>query len=155
MNMKLTKKHLALGTIILVIIILFITFFPYRFSINHWYKIKSCEIGSDNRDEIINLQVDGDALNFNIKKIVNCVANRHNLKLDYIKTENQIDIMIIEKRSLLSGYPGLIAGCSCPYEIIGKIRNLDKGNYKIDIIYEDRIDKNPPVLMESKEIQIQ
>lgn len=103
------------------------------------YEMKTCEGRDEFKNNSINIEVLNNSIKFNQILNIYCNADKDNLKLEYKGEGNDLEINEIFDSTL-------IAKCVCPIEITGEIFNLEKGNYKITFVFDNKYTNQKEVL---------
>jgi hypothetical protein len=132
------KKLIFKGILVAVLISLFIFFIRFAFiglpkigSTDFSYKIESCgEIGEPKKSSVA-IKVLAHSIKFDQILSSYCNTNKNNLKLKYSRQGNDLRIDEIFQSAT-------VTRCVCPIKIKGVIANLDRGDYKIRFIFDNR-----------------
>jgi hypothetical protein len=100
------------------------------------YEVSDClEAG---RQDSMGLIVSDDSIRFNHVFTMNCVAATRpgTVKVLYSKKGRNLEVSVVLRSTML-------ADCSCPIEIDGKIANLGKGTYRLSFVYDAKVGDSP------------
>ncbi len=107
---------------------------------NFEYKINYCKNNAFDLEEMIktqginNISVQQDYVNFSAMLIPYCNANQNNFRLDYKRSENDLQVIAIFNDITATK-------CVCPVEISGIIYDLEKGRYTLSLIFWNKYTK--------------
>ena len=95
------------------------------------YEVKGCKGDGYSKNNLVNITVLDNSIEFNQTLITYCNANKDNLKLEYSRQGNTLKINEIFESAM-------VTKCICSVEIKGRISNLEKGVYKIGFVFDNR-----------------
>ncbi|MFH1522459.1 MAG: hypothetical protein ABIE43_01410 [Patescibacteria group bacterium] len=124
-------KRKIILTIILIIIVVTCAYYTYNYFIsrNFTYQIEECDKTQPQKEDSIDITLEGNTMHFTQIRNDNCAINDF-LKLKYTKWRNELTIN--EKFE-----SDIMAMCNCASEIKGKISNLKPGKYNINFKYNN------------------
>lgn len=105
---------------------------PDKASKDFTYTVSDClESG---RNDSADLVVSDDAVSFNHVLTLNCTAATHpaTVKVLYTKKGRNLEVDVVLRSPVL-------ADCTCPIGIEGKISNLGKGTYRLSFVHEVKV----------------
>lgn len=100
------------------------------------YEVSDClEAG---RQDSVGLIVSDDSVRFNHVFTMNCIAATRpsTVKVLYSKKGRALEVSVVLRSTVL-------ADCSCPIGIDGKIANLGKGTYRLSFVYDAKVGDSP------------
>jgi hypothetical protein len=137
MKMK-NKKLIFIGIFVVALIglAMFLNQFMFinpleTYSGDFLYEMKSCGGAGEFKNNSVDIEVLDNSIKFTQILSTYCNADKDNLKLEYNRQGNVLEINEIFKSVT-------VTKCVCPFEIIGTISNLEKGVYKIKFVFDNR-----------------
>jgi len=123
--------QLGLG-LMLIFVAFMVSILPELFGDGLEYRITACD---SRQDEMLNDSVDlivlGDSITFSQVLNTYCNANATNTKLFYTKKGSALEV-----REVFAGAEA--ARCICPLRLQGRIIGLDKSEYTLRFVFDNR-----------------
>ncbi len=132
-------KIMLAGIIIVLLGLLFLFDYTVWTPKDFQYEIGTCEATRGFKNNSIILEVSNDSVTFHQTLNTYCNTNKDNLKLEYIRRGNNIQVNEIFSSES-------VAKCICPFEIVGMIPDLEKGSYKITFTFINKYTNQKDVL---------